>query len=998
MVINNSFYGGRRGASFVIVKNYLDIPSMTTDFAQGNSFKDVSFDEYVLINNPNKNHPDNGKIFRRGYDYSSNRKIEATVLVDSENHRYQSVTEEQYKNLPNGAKFFKDSEWEAHGAEYIGTIIGPAGKAPLLTVGAYDEVKDLAQSTFKERRSKGHYSPTEDTQRIQQEQEDADTWRTGPELDNNTISLIPGKYVENGKNQYNDSIEWCCVSIRNNNYGDDTEAFIGFKFPYLVTQMQTQQVEPYNKNGNIDDASKIQRVDDGTHPYYNKWHLNIPKGVKGDTFKNLKVTTYSNWLSSLGNSGQRVMYNVDSSVYSPAAADINRQILIYEDWNYDNKQEGQVTYYYLGNYNQITNVTLANGILTFSFTYEDNKTFTLDYIKDIKIDNTGKVTLVHSVIDPLTNREKETVLINKLKYITDVTLDTGEWVEVEPSSEQTQEGQGGSGEEEPTEPTYAWVPNENPSGALSLTFNDGETQTWYIPAVSRINYDEESGQLSYSVLGPTEESQPLTAVKYIKNIKQDEKSGVIFIIYNTKPTAQEIADGRNGYGYFNLEFWIPDEEEELEQEEETAAERRNNILQAIGENEFDVFPIKAITSMTYDGNTVWANYTTGEPQKIIDNFYTIEEFNYDEDNATLSIRKSNESESETHYYTLNFPKEISYNYDTDNLEYTVDAAGTQKKVVGKLPLIRDVSIGDNKNLYIQMNSEGIENQFITPAAGATYDNNHRSEDGWVYIGNLAQPLQILKVATVFTFPRFYDLFYENQALQEKYSGLYNILNDITIYTTSKTKIAAAALNALYPDGIVTGLLGEESNNGTLGLVTVDLEAYKDNNGDIVYSDSKLFFAYDYSPVNNIPEQITIFDDEGQQQTTINIDRLYGNWYSLGRIESPGSITVGPSSKLGEEGTMKTGEILLTTNKICSISLIPQNSFSNKMSQIKLGSTYKTKIINTDGNVPLSSISVQMGGTEVSTEPSLVTYDENMKTLTIKVTGDVIITKSSDNSD
>lgn len=970
MAMNNSFYGGRRGASFVIVKNYLDIPSMTKDFAQGNSFKDVAFDEYVLINNPNKNHPDNGKIFRRGYDYSSNRKIEAYRLKykDENNNEvaYPEVTEEHYKNLLKRDFFSEHSEEiEAHGAEYIGSIVGPAGKAPLLTMTSYEAAQAKAsQERFETRQSNGIYSP-----------------------DNINPGLIPGK----DGNIYNDSIQWYCTSVRNDNFGDDTEAFIGFKFPYLVTQMQTQQVEPYNKNGNIDDASKIQRVDDGTHPYYNKWHLNIPKGVKGDTFKNLKVTTYSNWLSSLDNSGQRVMYNVDSSVYSPAAADINRQILIYEDWNYDNKQAGQVTYYYLGDYNQITNVTLANGILTFSFTYEDNKTFTLDYIKDIKIDNTGKVTLVHSVIDPLTNKEKETVLINKLKYITDVTLDTGEWVKVESSSEQTQEG---SGEEEPTEPTYAWVPNENPSGALSLTFNDGETQTWYIPAVSRINYDEESGQLSYSVLGPTEESQPLTAVKYIKNIKQDEKSGVIFIIYNTKPTAQEIADGRNGYEYFNLEFWIPDEEEELEQEEETAAERRNNILQAIGENEFDVFPIKAITSMTYDGNTVWANYTTGEPQKIIDNFYTIEEFNYNEDNATLSIRKSNETESETHYYTLNFPKEISYNYDTDNLEYTVDAAGTQKKVVGKLPLIRDVSIGDNKNLYIQMNSEGIENQFITPAAGATYDNNHRSEDGWVYIGNLAQPLQILKVATVFTFPRFHDLFYENQALQEKYSSLYNILDDITIYTGSKTEIAAAALNALYPDGIVTGLLGEESNNGTLGLVTVDLEAYKEND-KTVYSDSKVFFAYDYSPINTETEQIIVVDDEGQQ-TTQEVERVYGNWYSLGRIESPGSIAVGPSSKL-EEDTMQTGEILLTTNKICSISLTPQNSFFNQMSQIKLGSTYKTKIINTDGNVPLSSISVQMGGTEVSTDSSKVTYDENMKTLTIKVTGDVIITKNSSSS-
>jgi len=161
-----------------------------------------------------------------------------------------------------------------------------------------------------------------------------------------------------------------------------------------------------------------------------------------------------------------------------------------------------------------------------------------------------------------------------------------------------------------------------------------------------------------------------------------------------------------------------------------------------------------------------------------------------------------------------------------------------------------------------MNPEGIENQFITPAAGATYDDNHPQADGWVYIGNLAQPLQILKVATVFTFPRFYDLFYENQALQEKYSSLYNILDDITIYTGSKTEIAAAALNALYPDGVVTGLLGEESNNGTLGLVAVDLEAYRENDKTI-YSDSKVFFAYDYSPINTETEQVIVVDDEGQ---------------------------------------------------------------------------------------------------------------------------------------
>jgi len=46
-----------------------------------------------------------------------------------------------------------------------------------------------------------------------------------------------------------------------------------------------------------------------THPYYNKWHLDIPKGVKGDTFKNLKVTSYRKWLQSLSSSADRIMYD-----------------------------------------------------------------------------------------------------------------------------------------------------------------------------------------------------------------------------------------------------------------------------------------------------------------------------------------------------------------------------------------------------------------------------------------------------------------------------------------------------------------------------------------------------------------------------------------------------------------------------------------------------------------------------------------------------------------
>ena len=45
-----------------------------------------------MINTVNKNDPDNGKIYRRGYDFNN----------------------------------------DMGGAEFIGTIVGPAGKAPMI--------------------------------------------------------------------------------------------------------------------------------------------------------------------------------------------------------------------------------------------------------------------------------------------------------------------------------------------------------------------------------------------------------------------------------------------------------------------------------------------------------------------------------------------------------------------------------------------------------------------------------------------------------------------------------------------------------------------------------------------------------------------------------------------------------------------------------------------------------------------------------------------------
>ena len=252
-----SFYGGRPGNSFIIITTYRSIEDMVTKFKQGPSYTAVHYDEHVMINTVNKNDPDNGKVYRRGYDFTN----------------------------------------DMGGAEYIGTIVGPAGKAPLLEMTTVTNVRSKhAEEGYEERFTSGQYSITEG-------------------------NLVPGR---TGNGTFNDAITWACCSIRNEN-DEDCTAYIGFTFPYTVIDYEASAVEPYIA-GKYADTSSVTRVDDETHPFFEKWHINVPKGVKGDAFMNLKVEAAS----------------TDVEEYTGQADDINnnRMILAYDYYKYDKKQNG----------------------------------------------------------------------------------------------------------------------------------------------------------------------------------------------------------------------------------------------------------------------------------------------------------------------------------------------------------------------------------------------------------------------------------------------------------------------------------------------------------------------------------------------------------------------------------------------------------------------------------------------------------------------------------
>lgn len=331
----------------------------------------MHYDEHVMINTVNKNDPDNGKVYRRGYDFTNTMG----------------------------------------GAEYIGTIVGPAGKAPMLKMTTVADVKSKhASEGYDERFSSGEYSPTGG-------------------------NLVPGK---TGSGTFNDAITWACCSIRNEN-DEDATAYIGFTFPYTVIDYETSQIEPYVA-GRYADTSSATRVDDGKHPFFEKWCINVPKGVKGNAFMNLKVEAAS----------------TDVQEYPGQADDINhgRAILAYDYYNYDDYQNGAPVRLYLGDYNMIDNVSMDDeGTITIDYSHDDDSVWTkkIKWVKSVALNTqTGLFTVVYNhttdasgnpttyttYLDWINNvdvaddgtvifghtHEAHTVFSKKIKWVTGVTI------------------------------------------------------------------------------------------------------------------------------------------------------------------------------------------------------------------------------------------------------------------------------------------------------------------------------------------------------------------------------------------------------------------------------------------------------------------------------------------------------------------------------------------------------------------------------------------------
>ena len=307
-----SFYGGRMGASFVIVKRFdgIDIPQVSGQEVYRTKYLATTNDrQYFLYDNgfiekTADNYKDynwqiqamDGSTVGTKADKEGLSPVVSEVLdiipaegmrqcfeqggdtTDIVNYGEYVIIDDNIRSNPDNGKVYRrgmnfDYDPDTNplaGAEYIGQIIGPKGDAAEINLQHYDDVTQLP----------GHSEVT---------------------YAEVTNDLVPGSY-ENGTGTrvFNDMIEWSQAILRNK-YGDVVGCAVGFKIPTLVDDFDATSMSPYEQrrvnpstgkyeNYNLISEDPSEYIDGKwKHSFYQKWQIKVPNGYHGVNSTNLEI-------------------------------------------------------------------------------------------------------------------------------------------------------------------------------------------------------------------------------------------------------------------------------------------------------------------------------------------------------------------------------------------------------------------------------------------------------------------------------------------------------------------------------------------------------------------------------------------------------------------------------------------------------------------------------------------------------------------------------------
>lgn len=484
----DSLYGGHQGSSFTIKASFASYEDMVEAFSQGANYTTCWYGDFCLIDTPNKNDPNNGKIYQRGLNYQD--------------------------KTTGGSLFY-------------GQIVGPSGGTPYFQLDTIDNVSKKSTETLEENTYRRYpLSQNADGTITTNWQYNADSgqWEDiGGNLKKdfkfglNNKSLVPGKKSDG---TFNDDIKYTWVNIRKDDNDADSWFYVGFEFPYTVIDFQNHSVSQYDDAGNIkEDATTIARTDDGAHPFWERWNIGIPKGIKGDTLRHLKVITpttsdknkiyasdaikvdLKTGLASIGQPG----YNgIDDDIAS------GRKIIVFEYYIYDKSINPSPVLIYLGDFNIIADVKVTDdGTLTVSYTHNDNSVFTkrIKWVNGVSLTTGNGSTGGHFTMNFNTGD----------KYETNLTWVKG--IEIATNGDVT-----------------GVFAGRGDDGNLAA---DGRNRIGHIKWIDSVTLDKESGRFICNLNDGTISTD--TTLTWVKGISINQNTGEIKFI---KTTGEEVSSAK----------------------------------------------------------------------------------------------------------------------------------------------------------------------------------------------------------------------------------------------------------------------------------------------------------------------------------------------------------------------------------------------------------------------------------------------------------------------
>lgn len=495
----DSFYGGKSGLSFVLKGRFDSINNMVQAFKRGDSYRDVWYNEFCIIDTPNKNDVDNGKIYQRGLDYTNNMG----------------------------------------GAVYKGQIVGPMSGTPFMQMNTIQEVKNRSIKSIPEdwervyptgydTDDKGHVIGYKTTLDAGEENKPIATFPFSKAHD---TSLVPGK-DEDGT--FVDEITWTWCNIRMPDGNKSSWYYVGFTIPYMVVEYDTHAVSQYNSTGNYQaDTTTVERTDDRTHPFFTSWDFGIPKGIKGDAIRNLRVITPTSEDTIYAPSAITVdtetgLVSLGAAGYTGQAEDIaaGRKILVFDMYYYDGQINPDPVMIYVGDFNKIDNITLADdGTLTVDFSHDNNTVFSrkIKWITSTTLSpDTGVFIVNYNNGDP--------AFTTTLDWIKSITLDDDGTIHYHHTANNVDETHNN---------VIKWVTSVelNPTtGLFTMNFNYGSPLTRQLDWIDDIYIDEDTGKITlHHVNAAIGEDGEVTLPAKLKLITSADVSsnGVVTLYTNT---------------------------------------------------------------------------------------------------------------------------------------------------------------------------------------------------------------------------------------------------------------------------------------------------------------------------------------------------------------------------------------------------------------------------------------------------------------------------------